>query len=31
MHYPRQDKHEFNQETVLIMLSNSLFPEIQGK
>ena len=28
MHYPKQDKHEFNQDTFLIMLLlNSLFPE----
>ena len=29
MHYPKQDKHEFNQDTFLIMLlSNSLFTEM---
>ena len=29
MHYPKQDKHEFNQDTFLIMLlSNSLFTDM---
>ena len=32
VHYPKQDKHEFNQDTFLIMLlSNSLFLKIIRK